>query len=531
MKILNKYISVLLLTLLVSFILPANDNPGESGLPRVDRTAVLKAGLNQTVFGEYQIAVYQNYNFVRFRYVDDYSRNLATYNWKEQYWVGNMAPEFDKSRIDLTLLYDSVLLTPEELDRPYPGRNLVQVESSAAPQQEPSAPSSPSSPPDRPRQVSGPAQPAAPAQPSRQTSPAVAVRVDRTAVLKEGLHQTVFGDYWVLVFGDNPVVRFRLSGNCSGNLAGYNWKEQYWLHYADPSFDKSQIDLIQLYDSILLTAEELDREYPGTNLVQVPASLSRQVSSGPATPPPGGSSQTSAPSRPATPPSRSAAPRVDRNAVLREDLNRTVFGDYRVLVFNNYNFLRFRAVDGSSGNLATYNWKEQYWLGNMDPTFDKSQVDLSRLYSSIGLTPDELDRPYPGRDLVQVSGTARSAPPPDRPRQTSVPSAPVRQQSSPVRTEPLRVDRNAELKEGLHQTVFGEYWVLVFDGYDIVNFRMNNDCSETLAVYCWKEQYWVSMKPEFDKSQVDLTRLYSSVALTPEELDRPYPGSDLVQVR
>ncbi|MBI9102208.1 MAG: hypothetical protein JEY99_07330 [Spirochaetales bacterium] len=532
---------IVLFLIAVSFNLSAQN----SSVARVDRNAVLKENLQNTFIGDYKVVVFPNYPILRFRSSEN-TIILAQYNWKEQYWVGTPAAGFDKNSIPLLDLYSSVILTPEELNRDYPGRNVVQATGKNQVQPRPTGPGqsqtiieeSPKPYPAEPHPASG-----------------SYYRVDNHAVLSEDAHHRVFGNVWVLTFENSSTICFRPVNTCTPTLASYNWEKQYWISKTD-SFDISLIDLPSLYDSCLLSEEEMNRGYPGENLVQATASNAPNPNNH-------NNQQTTpaSPSQPSRPSSSEELPRVDSTAVLSDDAHHMVFGDYWVLTFANSEIICFRPVNTCTPTLASYNWKKQYWISMVDD-FDKSIVDLTALYQSILLTPEELDRGYPGENLVQARGTnqihrgedtpatptpqgnpsgpmigpGRAAPAPNQSaaassQRNSSPSHQPAQPAAPrVEDNHSRVDRNAVLKQGLNQTIIGDYKIMVYPNYNFIQFKPASNGYATLATYNWKEQWWGSVKPEFDKSQIDLMDLYQSVGLTAEEMDRSYPGTELVQV-
>ena len=425
---------IIVFCILFSFLIPVFAQSGGS-LPRVDRTAVLKPDLNQTIMGDYWVLVFGSNPFLRFRPAGQYSPNLAAYNWKEQYWLANSDPSFDKSQVDLTQLFESILLTPEELDREYPGNELVQALEEEPRASVPEEPVSPASPVIQEGKAVSTNQRAN----TNEPPPANPYRVDPNARLIPGLNGTNLGGYVVFSFGTSPVLRFRAPGQYT-NLANYNWKLQCWIGAIRPEFDKSKVDLTQLYSAITLGKEELDRPYsqqiaaytenqtaPATPSIPTPPETPAQPSGpliGPGQPAPDPTLQASQANQNSTPGQPAAVEKseeveedykIDYNAEVRSDLDGTLISGYLIEWVPSFGLVRFLNPQNKQ-QLGEYNYVSQHWrAGRIDPAFNRNKpnIDLIKLFESITLSPEELNREYPAHigilDLDKTTGQTASS--------------------------------------------------------------------------------------------------------------------------
>lgn len=84
-----------------------------------DDQAQLDESLKNRVMWGYKIMMFPNNPSIYFRKPDDLSKNMAYYNWKQQFWVYR-AEDFDSSKVDLKRLFLQIDLSKTTLDRNRP---------------------------------------------------------------------------------------------------------------------------------------------------------------------------------------------------------------------------------------------------------------------------------------------------------------------------------------------------------------------------------------------------------------------------
>ena len=212
----------------------------------------------------------------------------------------------------------------------------------------------------------------------------------------------------------------------------------------------------------------------------------------------------------------------DPNAVVDRSASGQRMGEYFV-GFNMYATMAyFRPSDNPRINKATYDLVKQEWVvRNKD--FNDADIDLTKLYSTVSLTHEELNNTSEPEDPTEYTDRRN----PGHVQYGVVPSAWLRRVSDLEQQFGFKIDTNAIYRTDLEGKVMWGYKIAQTRGHAGVYFYINDGRPTRNAIpeayYNTREQYWELKKDSFDSSKIDLTKIYQSINMTHSQLDRLFP--------
>lgn len=208
----------------------------------------------------------------------------------------------------------------------------------------------------------------------------------------------------------------------------------------------------------------------------------------------------------------------DPAAEINASLNGTMMGPYRLQVNAALPYVFFADPDKPLIRAGCYDWKLQRWEW-LNRNMDRSKINLARLYTKIDLTKTKLDRDKNGNDPVAPEINKMA------------PVYPKIEGKLARRTEGippgLKYDPQAEINYQLNGEPMGPYTLQIEPVGALMFFGTDKDRPLLRAAcYDWEFQYWEWTDKDFDKSKIDLKKLFRKIDLSRTTLDRPKPVSE-----
>lgn len=199
----------------------------------------------------------------------------------------------------------------------------------------------------------------------------------------------------------------------------------------------------------------------------------------------------------------------------------TVLWGYYVSFNVDMTSATFRDPDNHRINYATYDLVKQGWVFKGDK-FEPAGIDLTKLYSKISLTHDQLDR------LVSDFEERQSVDPKTVPGYKGVPQAVATRAADLKRLFGYIADIDAVNRQDLTGdgiVLWGYKITQPNKWYPNIYFRkVGKEGGLPDASFNWCYQHWQHKMDDFDSSKIDLAMLFEKVTLTHSEMDRYLPN-------
>ena len=193
-----------------------------------------------------------------------------------------------------------------------------------------------------------------------------------------------------------------------------------------------------------------------------------------------------------------------------------LFG-YYISMNSIHPLVYFRAIGNHRIVYATYDLEKMQWT-NINETFDRSKVDLTKLYITVGKTAAELDVLSP--ELAAKPAAAQST-------QSNQPSSSVSAAGAEKPEKQVSGGTSVNDEGDIVNTAVDDkdlwgYRVRLYSNNTRAHFFETRHHTIASAVYDLVNQCWLSGRDRMHASGMDLTDLYTRVSKSHEQLDRLY---------